>query len=161
MSLLPMGPQPISLPRSILSLAVLMLASASPDRADTWPSFRGAFAHGVADGQNLPVSWDVESRENVRWRAAIPGTGHSSPVVWHERIFVTAAVTDAGASLVLGDNGGIDQAADTERTFSWYLHCLDADDRWHDGGGDLQLRGHGGVRLRGQCALARRTSSSV
>lgn len=58
-----------------------------------WPSFRGPNASGVADGQAPPVAWDEERRINVRWRATIPGLGHSSPIVWGDRVFVTTAVS--------------------------------------------------------------------
>ena len=30
-------------------------------------------------------------RENVRWKVALPGKGHSTPVVWRDRVYVTLA----------------------------------------------------------------------
>jgi outer membrane protein assembly factor BamB len=88
----------------------------------------------VADGQALPVEWNVRTGKNVRWKAAIPGLGHSSPVVWGDRVFVTTAVGAASeAPLVLGDEGGIGLAADPD-TLSWRLYCLSARDGrvlWH------------------------------
>jgi outer membrane protein assembly factor BamB len=36
------------------------------------------------------VEWN-EAR-NVRWKAALPGSGHSTPIVWGDRVFITAAV---------------------------------------------------------------------
>jgi hypothetical protein len=53
----------------------------SPDPRP-WPSFRGREASGVADGQQLPDQWNVDSKQNVLWRPAIPGLAHSSPIVW-------------------------------------------------------------------------------
>ncbi len=61
-----------------------------------WPSFRGPAASGVGDGQGAPLSWDVASGRNVRFRTEIPGMGNSSPIVWKNRIFVTTAVSGAG-----------------------------------------------------------------
>src|SRR6185436_15481316 len=29
--------------------------------------------------------------KNVKWKTPIPGRGHSSPIVWEDRIFLTAA----------------------------------------------------------------------
>ena len=58
-----------------------------------WPSFRGLNASGVADGQAPPVSWNEERSINIRWRAPIPGLGHSSPIVWGDKVFVTTAVS--------------------------------------------------------------------
>ena len=89
-----------------------------------WPSFRGEFARGIANDQNLPAEWDVESGKNIRWQAEIPGTGHSSPIVWGDRVFVTTAAGEEMTDLVLGDEGGIELSTDTG-FFSWRLYCLD------------------------------------
>ncbi|MEQ1908775.1 MAG: PQQ-binding-like beta-propeller repeat protein [Vicinamibacterales bacterium] len=58
-----------------------------------WPSFRGPGGSGVADGQFPPTAWDAEKSANIRWRTPIPGLGHSSPVTWGDRIFLTSAVS--------------------------------------------------------------------
>jgi len=95
--------------------------------AQDWPSFRGPGAQGVADGQNLPADWDAKTGRGVRWKAAIPGVGHSSPIVWGDRVFLTTAVPAETPTLVLGDKGGIDLAID-KPPISWRLLCLDARD---------------------------------
>jgi outer membrane protein assembly factor BamB len=116
-----------------LALALFTAAWGSAHAAE-WPSFRGPGASGVADDQGLPVEWNVRTGKNVRWKAAVPGLGHSSPVVWGDRVFVTTAVgATSEAPLVLGDEGGIGHAADPG-TLSWRLYCLSADDGrvlWH------------------------------
>lgn len=61
-----------------------------------WPQFRGPRATGVAEGEALPVEWDVETGRGVRWRTAIEGTGHSSPVIFGRHVFVTSAVRMSG-----------------------------------------------------------------
>jgi outer membrane protein assembly factor BamB len=53
--------------------------------------------------------------------------GHSSPIVWGERVFLTTAVPAESPQLVLGDEGGIDLAAD-KPPISWRLLCFDARD---------------------------------
>ena len=73
--------------------AMIVLALAAPAAAQQWPSFRGERASGVADGQNPPLTWDAEQGIGVVWRTAVPGLGHSSPVVWGDRLFVTTAVS--------------------------------------------------------------------
>ena len=107
--------------------ASVLLFSSIAAFGQEWPSFRGPGARGVADGQGLPADWDVKSGRNVRWKAAVPGVGHSSPVVWGDRIFLTTAVPAEPGALVLGDKGGIDLAAD-KPPISWRLVCLDARD---------------------------------
>ena len=61
-----------------------------------WPQFRGLHASGVADGQDLPETWNGETGENVKWKVAIPGLAHSSPVIWGDRLIVTSAVGSLG-----------------------------------------------------------------
>ena len=74
-------------------------ADQSQEKADQtepfqWPSFRGPHASGVADGQHPPTMWDPKTGRNVLWSTPIPGLGHSSPIVWGDRIFLTTAVSD-------------------------------------------------------------------
>jgi len=55
-----------------------------------WPQWRGPLGTGVAPSGNPPVEW-AEDR-NVRWKLPLPGVGHSTPVIWGERIFLTTAI---------------------------------------------------------------------
>ena len=73
-----------------------------------WPSFRGAGAGGIAEGYATATEWDVERGTNIKWKTAIPGLAHSSPVVWGDRLFVTTAVRDKDeAELKVGLYGDI------------------------------------------------------
>ena len=76
---------------------VLLVVLAQNAFSDDWPSFRGRNASGIADGQRIATTWDGEKSINILWKAAIPGLGHSSPVVWGDRIFVTTAISGATA----------------------------------------------------------------
>jgi outer membrane protein assembly factor BamB len=72
-------------------IAVLVLLAATPLLAQNqWPRFRGLTAGNIADDPALPDTWS--ETENVRWKTDIPGTGWSSPVVWDNHVFVTAAI---------------------------------------------------------------------
>ena len=62
------------------------------DPAAQWPRFRGPGSNPIAENPNLPVSWS--KTENVEWVTDVPGTGWSSPVVWGNRVFITAATSD-------------------------------------------------------------------
>ncbi len=55
-----------------------------------WPQWRGPLGTGAAPHGDPPVTWSEE--ENVRWKTALPGLGHSTPIVWGETIFLTTAV---------------------------------------------------------------------
>lgn len=65
-------------------------AKAPPDAAHEWGQWRGPLATGVAPHADPPLTWS--ERENVRWKTALPGKGHASPVVWGARVFVSTAV---------------------------------------------------------------------
>jgi outer membrane protein assembly factor BamB len=54
-----------------------------------WPQWRGPSAQGIAEGKGYPDTWS--GVENVRWKVKVPGIGHSSPIVWTNRIFLTTA----------------------------------------------------------------------
>lgn len=58
--------------------------------AFNWPQWRGPLATGVAPHANPPITWS--ETQNVQWKTELPGKGHSTPVVWGDRIFVTTAV---------------------------------------------------------------------
>ncbi len=75
-----------------LSLAAIASVPAGErdDRELNWPEWRGPLGTGVAPKADPPLSWNEES--NVRWRVALPGRGHSTPVVWGDKIYLTAAV---------------------------------------------------------------------
>ena len=93
-----------------------------------WPSFRGPLASGIADGQNPPTAWDPETGRNVLWSTPLPGLGHSSPVVWDERIYLTTAVSDDPNSIFrYGTDGRMDRRSDRERN-AWYVYSIDRRD---------------------------------
>ena len=95
------------------------------DRSGNWPSFRGPQAAGIADGQQLPDRWNVQTGENILWRTSIPGLGHSSPIVWGDRLFVTSAISSrAGATFKTGPYDGADASDDTS-SHQWVLYALD------------------------------------
>ena len=96
--------------------------------AQEWPSFRGTYGSGVAVDARPPVSWDVDRSTNVAWRIGIPGLGHSSPVVWGDRVYVTSAIADSPAAqtVAVGDSerAGIDPAND-QVPHRWQLFAID------------------------------------
>ena len=61
-------------------------------KADSnWPSWRGVTGNGVApDSSNPPKEWSEE--KNIFWKIKLPGLGHSTPVIWQDKIFLTSAI---------------------------------------------------------------------
>src|SRR4051812_42267800 len=60
------------------------------DVQDNWPQWRGPLGTGGAPLARPPVEWS--GTKNIRWKTALPGKGHSTPVVWGDRIFLTTAI---------------------------------------------------------------------
>lgn len=67
----------------LLPVAVVLAAD------DDWPRWRGPMDNGMARG-DAPTEWSAT--KNIAWRVPIPGRGHSSPVIWGDKIFLTTAV---------------------------------------------------------------------
>lgn len=59
---------------------------------DCWPSFRGWNVQGVAPEANPPVQFGPTNA--CRWKVPLRGRGNSSPIVWKDRIFLTAALEE-------------------------------------------------------------------
>ena len=59
------------------------------DPMKQWGQWRGPLGTGVAPHGNPPLEWS--ETKNVKWKIELPGLGHSSPIVWGELVFVTAA----------------------------------------------------------------------
>lgn len=111
------------LPRFGLTFVVVFAAAAG--QAQNWPSFRGPFATGVAEGYTTPVKWDGEKDVNVLWKTPIPGLSVSSPVVWGERIYLTTAISsDPQAELRHGLYGDIKPSGDLSK-HSWRVYAID------------------------------------
>lgn len=98
---------------AIVIVALVPLLFPSPARgADTpsadaqayWPQWRGPRGTGVAPHGDPPVEWS--DTKNVKWKTAIPGKGHASPVVWGDTIFVQTAVATDRRGRPAGEGGG-------------------------------------------------------
>jgi outer membrane protein assembly factor BamB len=85
-----------------LSLPLVTAFGAAQD----WPRFRGPNGAGVSTAAGVPARWTEQHRV---WKVRLPGVGHSSPVVWGRRVFVTCADDKAATRIVLcvrAEDGG-------------------------------------------------------
>jgi len=89
-----------------------------------WPSFRGANASGVADGQGAVSDWDVVTGRNIKWKTAIPGLGTSSPIVWGNRVILAAASSDEDKTFRTGLTGDV-KPIETLPTHTFSVYSLD------------------------------------
>lgn len=72
----------------VLGIALLAAVPGPSSASDEWPRFRGPDGSGLAAADaRPPTNWSATS--NLKWKAALPGPGSSSPIIWGERVFVT------------------------------------------------------------------------
>jgi outer membrane protein assembly factor BamB len=81
----------------IRNLVIACLFFATADAAcgggeaqHAWPQWRGPLGTGVAPHAQPPIHWS--ETKHIRWKTALPGKGHSTPIVWGDRIFLTTAI---------------------------------------------------------------------
>jgi len=75
--------------RFTLAAMAVTVAAATLTADENWPQWRGPGSQGISSETKLPTEW--APGKNVMWTTALPA-GHSSPIVWGDRIFVTSAV---------------------------------------------------------------------
>ena len=63
---------------------------AETDEESQWAQWRGPTGNGTSLSADPPIEWS--ENHNVRWKSALPGYGHSSPVVWKDRVFLASAI---------------------------------------------------------------------
>jgi outer membrane protein assembly factor BamB len=83
---------------SFIALFALVL-SVGDIHAENWPGWRGPRGDGTSHEKGLPVTWS--ETQNIRWKTPIPGKGHSSPIVWGDRVFVTTCLEEKGERVLM------------------------------------------------------------
>ena len=85
--------------RSTVGVMIMAVVAAGVAAADEWNRFRGPNGQGQSDaGSTIPTSW---TDKDYNWKISLPGVGHSSPVVWGNKVFVTSADPDTAERHVL------------------------------------------------------------
>src|SRR5437773_8749017 len=86
--------------RRYWALAALMTTFAALSvSAANWPNWRGPAGDSISPEHNFPTQWS--DSKNVRWCAALPDRGNSSPIVWGNRVFITQAIESEGRRTVM------------------------------------------------------------
>ncbi|MCA1567478.1 MAG: PQQ-binding-like beta-propeller repeat protein [Acidobacteria bacterium] len=73
-----------------LAAVFAFAAPAVEAKGGNWPQWRGPEGQGVSVETGLPTEWSAT--KNIKWKTPIAGRGHSSPIVWGKKIFLTTAV---------------------------------------------------------------------
>jgi len=75
---------------ALIAAISLGIATTGSSAAGNWPQWRGPDGSGISTEKNLPAQWSTT--RNIKWKTPIDGRGHSSPIVWDNKIFVTTAI---------------------------------------------------------------------
>jgi hypothetical protein len=92
-----LGPESVPLAGQNASSLVAMVG-VDAEAARYWTRWRGPSGQGLAVGSGYPDTWSAT--ENVLWRTAVPGRGHSSPIIWRNQILLTTAHNDGRVSVL-------------------------------------------------------------
>jgi outer membrane protein assembly factor BamB len=106
-------------------LTILLAASLSLAYAENWPGWRGPGSLGISAEKGIPTQWDLS--KNVKYKVEVPGLGHSSPIVWGERIFVTTAVNADPAEADWQKGFPRVERKPDASEISWKVLCYDRD----------------------------------
>lgn len=85
--------------RSIVCSLLMWCGFVSLGQAENWPGWRGPRGDGSSDETNVPVRWS--ETEHIRWKVKIAHGGHSSPIVFGNRVFLVGANTGKQPSRML------------------------------------------------------------
>ena len=75
-------------------VVTFLIAVCSISTAQDWTRFRGPNGSGISQAKTVPVKWTAD---DYNWRVELPGEGHSSPVIWGDRLFITSAEAGQGS----------------------------------------------------------------
>src|ERR1039457_863150 len=79
-------------PCLLLAASLLLAGLTPPVTAENWPAWRGPRGDGTSLETSVPTEWSATS--NITWKTVVPGVGHSSPVVWEDRVFTATAIPE-------------------------------------------------------------------
>ncbi len=105
------------------------VGSDSNGTASRWLPFDSSARRSVKGSTEFAISWNVsgngDDETRVRWKAPVPGLGHSSPVIVGDRIFLLTAIAGDGVAPLQVGRGGQPDAADDQGEQSWVVLCYD------------------------------------
>ncbi len=112
--------------RVFVGMVFIVLSNSAAFAQANWPQFRGPGASGVSEGGPAPATWNGEKATNLKWKTAIPGLGHSSPVTWGNKVFITTAVTSGAKDETrYGLYGDVAPVKDDPK-HTWKVYALDS-----------------------------------
>ncbi len=86
---------------AVTAMVLCVLCAVAPLEAENWPGWRGPRGDGSSLETGVPTEWDGASGKNILWKVPLPGTGHGSPIVYGDRIFLLTCLTESQERVLL------------------------------------------------------------
>jgi len=81
-----------------VGIFLLVVLSAVVSQGQEWTRFRGPNGQGISDATTIPAKWTAA---DYNWKITLPGGGHSCPVIWEDKVFVTTGDQKANLGILL------------------------------------------------------------
>ncbi len=88
----------MNIPALVRLVALVFVSGCFATSAQEWTRFRGPNGTGISNAKTIPTAI---SAADLKWKVALPGVGHSSPVLWGEKVFLTTTGDKAGGFTVI------------------------------------------------------------
>jgi outer membrane protein assembly factor BamB len=115
----------------IVTFVAIAIGDARGQRSN-WPQWRGPAGAGISTETGLPGEWS--ETKNIRWKTHISGRGHSSPIVWNQRIFLTSSIegpivpgAEAVRHIRRGEEYRHPDSEGADHSYQLKLFCLDVE----------------------------------
>jgi len=95
----PVNKPPEVSPAAVAAESDVRLITPGGEAMKYWPRWRGPSGQGLVEGTGYPDRWS--DTENVIWKVEVPGRGHSSPIIWGDKLFLTTASRDGNSRSIL------------------------------------------------------------
>jgi len=86
---------------SVALFVVILFFARCETSAENWSGWRGPRGDGTSRDEHPPTHWNGTTGENIRWKTAISGIGHASPIVWQDRVFLVTCIEEAQERVLL------------------------------------------------------------
>jgi outer membrane protein assembly factor BamB len=86
-------------PSLFLAGSLLLAVLTTRATAENWSAWRGPRGDGTSLETSAPTEWSAT--RHIAWKTAVPGAGHSSPIVWEDWVFTATAIPEKKERILL------------------------------------------------------------
>jgi outer membrane protein assembly factor BamB len=107
-------------PEKLACIILLLFVSVLPILSQDWPMWGGTPQRNMVSAvKNLPSSWDIKSKKNIKWKVDLGSTSYGNPVVADGKIFVGTNNENPRNPAIKGDKGVLMCFRESDGKFLW------------------------------------------